>query len=459
MTRTLREFADWMGGQFDGLDAAVHGVSTDSRTLVAGQLFFALGGPNFDAHDFVPQALERGAVGVVVSKKLPLAGPQIVVSDTLAALQRAAACWRAEFDGPVIAVAGSNGKTTTKEMLAAILAAHGPSLATRGTLNNHIGVPLTLLGLSPTHEAAVIEIGANHPGEVAALTAIVHPTVAVVTNAGAEHLEGFGDLDGVARAEGELFVGLAPNGCAAINADDEYASLWIDMVDGRQRLLFGTSAHADVRLVGDVTVSATGAQRFDCVTPAGRLTVTMALLGRHNVLNALAAIAAAQLAGVSQEAIVAGLAAVKPAPGRLQLKQALCGAVVIDDSYNANPSSLSAALAVIAQFSNDKWLVIGEMGELGAVTDTAHVAAGVDAKAVGVKRLFGIGSATAATVRAFGAGAEWFEDMTSLIASVSAALGPDVLLLVKGSRSNRLERLVASLCDESVAHGSATLRK
>jgi UDP-N-acetylmuramoyl-tripeptide--D-alanyl-D-alanine ligase len=447
MKRSLAHFAGAMTGRLVGADAAFTAVSTDTRTLAAGELFVALAGPNFDGHEFVATAAARGAAGAVVARRLPVDLPQIVVGDTLSALQRAAESWRAQFHIPVVAVAGSNGKTTTKELIATVLAAQGPCLATRGTLNNHIGVPLTLLGLEPRHATAVIEIGANNPGEVAALTRLVRPTVGIVTNAGAEHLAGFGDIDGVARAEGELFAGLEAGSTALVNADDAYANLWLGMSRAERCLSFGFAPGADFRAVGALRLRGAGdvQQEFELVCPAGHATVRLALVGRHNVVNALGAAAAAHAAGAPLAAIAAGLARMRPVKGRLQPLAALNGARLVDDSYNANPSSLTAGLDALLGFGGERWLVLGDMNELGTHSRDAHLTAGREARERGVSRLFAVGAQTTEAVGAFGAGAEWFADVESLAARVAGLLGPGVTVLVKGSRSNRLERVVDAL--------------
>ena len=447
MKRSLAHFAGAMGGTLIGADSAFGSVSTDSRSLNAGDLFVALVGPNFDGHDFVAAAAERGAVAAVVSRRVAGSLPQILVEDTLRALQRSAESWRAQFHIPVVAVAGSNGKTTTKELIATILAGQGPCLSTRGTLNNHIGVPLTLLGLEARHTSAVIEIGANHPGEVAALVPLVRPTVGLVTNAGAEHLEGFGDLDGVARAEGELFAGLEPGATALINADDAYAGLWTEMSRAVRRVTFGFAAGTDFRALGAFRRSGPAeiVQEFELVSPAGHATVRLALAGRHNVVNALGAAAAGFAAGTPLADIAAALARMRPVKGRLQPHPGLNGAQLIDDSYNANPSSLSAGLEVLAGFPGERWLVLGDMNELGGQSRDAHVTAGREARERGVTRLFAIGSLTPESVGAFGPGGEWFADAGALSSHVRTLLSPGVTVLVKGSRSNRLERVVEAL--------------
>lgn len=447
MKRSLAHFAGAMGGTLSGADSAFGAVSTDSRSLNAGDLFVALVGPNFDGHDFVGAAAERGAVAAVVSRRVAGSLPQILVEDTLRALQRAAESWRAQFHIPVVAVAGSNGKTTTKELIATILAAQGPCLSTRGTLNNHIGVPQTLLGLEARHTSAVIEIGANHPGEVAALVPLVRPTVGLVTNAGAEHLEGFGDLDGVARAEGELFAGLEPGATALINADDAYAGLWTEMSRAARRVTFGFAPGADFRALGAFRRSGPAeiVQEFELVSPAGHATVRLALAGRHNVVNALGAAAAGFAAGTPLPDIAAALARMRPVKGRLQPHPGLNGAQLIDDSYNANPSSLSAGLEVLAGFPGERWLVLGDMNELGGQSRDAHVTAGREARERGVTRLFAVGSLTPESVGAFGPGGEWFADAGALASHLRTLLSPGVTVLVKGSRSNRLERVVEAL--------------
>ncbi len=451
MKRTLAEFARLCGGTLRGTDGPFASVSTDSRTLGPLDLFVALRGPRCDGHEFVAAARAAGAAGAVVERDDGGEGPRIVVADTLAALTRAAALWRDGFSGQMVAVAGSNGKTTVKEMIAAILTRSGPTLATSGNLNNHIGVPLTLLRLAPEHRYAVLEIGANHPGEVAALAALVRPQVAIVTNAGAEHLEGFGSLEGVARAEGELFAALDTQATAIINADDEFASLWSEMAGGRQ-LRFGLGAAAeftaaqishDVGADGFVT-------RFALLAPAGRIDVELRLAGMHNLQNALGAAAAAMAAGASLEQVRDGLASMRAVSGRLQFGTAR-GAWLIDDSYNANPSSMRAAIDVLATLPGQRWLVIGDMGELGEFARSSHVELGRYARARGVERLFATGPLAALAVEEFGAGAQWFPDTSALARALAPQLAPGICVLVKGSRMNRLERVVEELTGGSGA--------
>ncbi len=447
MNRTLCDLAMLCGGRFNGEDRPWTTVNNDTRTLLPGQVYIALRGARFDGHQFLEAAAAAGAVAAVVDSAAgdaPL--PLIVVEDAQAALTRAAAGWRARFRGPVIGVAGSNGKTTVKEMAAAILSRRGECLATRGNLNNHIGVPLTLLRLTGAEHSAVIEIGANHPGEVAALVEIARPTVGLITNAGAEHLEGFGDLDGVARAEGEMVAGLAPDGVAVINADDNYAGLWRGMTRAQVRT-FGVDHDADFHAV-QLQESLTGEgfrTSFTLRTPQGERAVRLNVGGRHNVRNALGAAAAAMAAGATLEHVATGLAAMQPVGGRLRPVRTRQGAQLLDDSYNANPSSMQAGIDVLASLPGEHWFVMGDMGELGEQARASHVQIGEYARSRGVRRLFATGPLSTLAVEAFGTGASWFPDTEALARAVDAELNPAVTLLVKGSRSNRLERVVAHL--------------
>ena len=454
--RTLRNFARACGGRLEGGDRAFAGVSSDSRSLAAGDLFIALRGPRFNGNEFVGAALAAGAAAALVDAPQPLALAQIVVADTQAALARAGSAWREALDIPVIGVAGSNGKTTAKEMTAAILARAGNTLATRGNLNNHIGVPLTLLRLEPGHRFAVVEMGANRAGEVAELVKVARPTVGLITNAGAEHLEGFGSLEGVARAEGETVAGLAADATAVLNADDEFVDLWRGMTAARV-VTFGITNAADFRAADlRTTLGAEGFRtRFDFSSPLGQAQVELHVGGRHNVANALGAAAAAAAAGATLDHIVTGLGAMRPVPGRLQLRQAACGAWIIDDSYNANPSSVRAGIEVLAAVEGRRWLVLGDMAELGEFAADAHAQIGAFARERGIERLFATGPLAALAVERFGTGGQWFPDTEALTRGLIHALSADasagggsaasVRLLVKGSRVNRLERVVAAL--------------
>jgi UDP-N-acetylmuramoyl-tripeptide--D-alanyl-D-alanine ligase len=457
LTRTLAQFARACGGQLRGADTRFTDVVSDSRTLQAGQLFIALAGANFNGRDFLAAARAAGAAGAVVDARQAITLPQIVVADTQAALSRGAHAWRTAFHGPLIGVAGSNGKTTAKEMTASILSAAGATLATRGNLNNHIGVPLTLLRLTEEHRFAVIEMGANHPGEVAALVEVASPSIGLITNAGAEHLEGFGSLEGVARAEGEMVAGMAPTATAVINADDAFASLWRGLTKA-QVVTFGVREPADFAASEVRTeLEATGFRtRFRLHSPVGTAAIELALGGAHNIANALAAAAAAATAGATLAQIAAGLAAVRAVAGRLQFKRARSGAWLIDDSYNANPSSVRAAIEVLASLQGRRWLVLGDMAELGEFASEAHADIGEFARASGIERLYATGALMERAVDSFGAGAQWFADAAILTQSLSRALegpGAEVRILVKGSRFNRLERVVDALTGGAGAMG------
>ena len=452
MKRTLGYFAQVCGGTLQGADRDYKGVSSDTRTLGPGDLFIALRGPRYNANEFVSAALTAGAAGAVVDTAQPnVAIAQIVVPDTQAALETAAHAWRAQFPIPVVGVAGSNGKTTAKEMTAAILGAAGECLATRGNLNNHIGVPLTVLRLEPGHRYAVIEMGANRAGDVAALVKIAHPTVGLITNAGAEHLEGFGSIEGVARAEGEMVAGLDPGATAIINSDDDFADLWRQMTPARV-VTFGVQKAADFTAT-EVTTSV-GADgfltRFNLVTPTGKIAIELRMGGKHNVLNALAAAAAATAAGAKLEHVAAGLGTARAVAGRLQFKMTASGAWLIDDSYNANPSSVRAGIEVLAGLDGRKWLVLGDMAELGDFAESSHTEMGVFAREQGVERLFATGPLAARAVESFGNGGQWFAEATALAEALRGA-SPDVRMLIKGSRVNRLERVVEALVAASTS--------
>ena len=446
MKRTLGEFALACGGRLEGADRSYAAVSTDTRTLQSGELFVALSGPRFNGSEFLRAAQAAGAAGAVVPSPQPVPLAQSVVPDTQAALARAATAWRAQFDIPVIGVAGSNGKTTVKEMTAAILSRAGPCLATRGNLNNHIGVPLTLLRLDATHRFAVIEMGANRAGDVAELVAIARPTIGLITNAGAEHLEGFGSLEGVARAEGEMVAGLPEEASAVLNADDAFAELWSSSTRARV-VTFGMRERADFA-ARDVQadIDAAGFRtRFTLACTLGTTTIELRLAGRHNIANALGAAAAASAAGASLDAMAAGLASMRAVQGRLQLKRARSGAWVIDDSYNANPSSVHAGIEVLAELSGRKWIVLGDMAELGVFARDAHAEVGRFARAHGIERFFATGELAALAVESFGAGGQWYPDTDALARVLDAEATPDVRMLVKGSRVNRLERVIEAL--------------
>ena len=447
MKRTLSDAAHALGGRLIGEDRPYGAVATDSRTLAPGTLFVALRGPNFDGAQFVAAAAARGAIGAIVERAVPHEVPQVVVPDALQALQQLGRAWRSQFSLPVVAVAGSNGKTTAKEMTAAILARMGQCMATHGNLNNHIGVPVTLMRLEASHRSAVIEMGANRMGDVAELMRLVEPTVGLITNAGAEHLEGFGTLDGVAKGEGETVSCLAGEATAVINADDPYAGYWRGVATAGRIVTFGVHAAADFAAKGLVQGIERGefASRFTLVCALGEIAIALKAGGAHNISNALGAAAAASAAGASLEQIAAGLADFRAVAGRLQLKPGARDSWIIDDSYNANPSSVRAGLEVLRSVHGVTWLVLGDMAELGEHAEDSHAHMGTYARDCGIKRLFALGPQSSRAVETFGAGGEWFADADSLIRRVQAEIAPGVTVLVKGSRINRLERVVQAL--------------
>ncbi len=456
MRFTAATLAQVTGARLVNGDAAFDVVTTDSRAGGANSLFVALRGPNFDGHDYVTAAANAGSVAALVERPLALPIPQVIAPDALAALSTFARHWRRSLALPLVGVTGSNGKTTTKEIIGAILSRLGDCLLTQGNLNNHIGVPLTLLRLASSHRTAIIEMGANHLGEIAQLAGIAEPTIGIVTNAGAAHLEGFGSLEGVAQGKGELFEALPASGVAVINADDTFADRWKARSSANRILTFGLQPAADFNATDVRSQSDEHGFRSDFTlnSPAGRTQIGLRLAGEHNVRNALGAAAAAFAAGASLEDIAAGCADVRPVAGRLQLKAAVNGAFVIDDAYNANPSSLKAGLDALKGLSGEHWLVLGDMRELGTDADEMHAQIGRYAREqAGIHRLLAIGTSTPSAVKAFGSGAQWFADIDALIAELRSSARRGVVVLVKGSRANRLERVTAALTgSDSAAH-------
>jgi len=441
---TIAAMAKQIGASYHGDDVLFQGGSTDSRNLRPGELFIALRGPRFDGHAFIGQAQANGAVAVMADHPVEVKLPRIEVDDTRIGLGRIAAVWRTRFELPLVAVTGSNGKTTVKEMLATILKQQGSVLATAGNLNNDIGVPLTLLRLRQGHQAAVIEMGASHAGEIAWLTKLACPDVAVITNAAAAHLEGFGSIQGVAEAKGEIYSGLNSQGSAVINADDVYADLWRELNRGRDIVTFGLRQKADVSAVWEGDVSGS---HMILQTPQGNIELRLHLVGMHNVMNALAATAAALAVRVELPQIKAGLEMVTPVPGRLEGKQGISGSSIIDDSYNANPASLGAALKVLSMADGERFLVLGDMSELGMDTVQLHEQIGRQVREEGVDRLYAVGELSRATVRVFGRGGRHFSSREELIAALREDLNKERTLLVKGSRTMQMEQVVAALLD------------
>ncbi len=447
---TLGELADLIPDAKLIGDAAVafKDVSTDSRNLPPHCLFFCLKGERFDAHDFADQALAGGAVALVVDRRLNLDVPQVVVPDTRLALGSAAAGWRARFDTPVIAVTGSNGKTTVTQMLATILAmAAGEDgrLATRGNLNNDIGLPLTLFRLRPEHRYAVVELGMNHPGEIAYLASIAQPTVALVNNAQREHQEFMGTVEATAHENGASIAALPASGVAVFPADDDCADIWRTLAGDRRRLDFGFRQQA---AVGAHFESIPGGIQLSLDTPEGPIECLLRLAGAHNAHNAAAAASGALAAGIAPEIIRRGLEAFTPVSGRGVIRQARAGATVIDDTYNANPDSVRAAIELLAALEGPRVLVLGDMGEVGEQGPEFHAEIGGYAREQGLHALLALGELTREAVSAFSDPAgRHFSDIDALIDQAHQLAGPGATVLVKGSRFMKMERVVQALCD------------
>jgi UDP-N-acetylmuramoyl-tripeptide--D-alanyl-D-alanine ligase len=436
-----------------GPNASFYGVTTDSRHVSHGDLFVALKGDRFDGHDFVAQALEDGAGAALVSEPGGIAqsAPLILVDDTRLALGRLAQAWRARFAIPLVAVTGSNGKTTVKEMIAEVLrAAAGDKavLATTGNLNNDIGVPLMLLRLRSHHRYAVIEMGMNHLGEIRYLTGLAQPTVALITNAGTAHIGELGSRDAIAQAKGEIYEGLDAGGVAMINADDAYADYWRGL--NRQHKVVDFAFDRAAAVTARCTADAQGST-LTVRTPSDEYQVRLNVPGMHNARNALAACAAAHVLGVAPGDVTRALGYFEGAKGRLQRKPARKGALVIDDTYNANPDSVKAAIDVLSAGTGMRVLVLGDMGELGEQAAAMHAEIGDVARAKGIERLLTLGELSELAVRRFGSGGQHFRDLDALCGALDLLLGPSVTLLVKGSRFMRMERVVERLVSGGAA--------
>ena len=451
---SIAEAAEAIGGRAQRAQVRFTSVSSDSRALQPGALFVALRGERFDGHDFVDAAITRGAAAAMINAESASmfqdSGiPCFAVDDTRRALGRLAAYWRLRFSIPLVAVAGSNGKTTVKEMIAAILRAHyGPArtLATQGNLNNDIGLPLTLLGLSEAHRAAVGEIGVNHPGETAVLAGIARPSVALVNNAQREHQEFMQGIEEVAREHGAAFAALGEGGTAVINADDPFADYWRGLVRPQQVRDFGIERKAAV--MGRYALSGLGSD-IVLASPEGRIEFTLQVAGRHNVCNAVAAAAAATAAGAGLAAVAQGLSGFIAVKGRLQIKRGRNGALIVDDTYNANPDSVRAAIDVLRGLSGRRILVLGDMGEVGERGEAFHREIGRYAKEAGIDELLAIGDLAAHALGEFGEGGIWHARIEALLADVADKAVPGTTMLVKGSRFMRMERVVAALVEEN----------
>ena len=447
----ISKAAEILQATYQGKDICFYGCSTDTRTLKDKELFIALRGENFDGHDYIDKAKAVGASAVLVEGKQDVSDssmesfsvPSIVVKNTRHAMGELARNWRAIFPIPLVAITGSNGKTTVKEMLASILSCKASVLATQGNLNNDIGVPLTLFGLGDEHQYAVIEMGANHPGEIEWLSEIAQPTVAVITQCAPAHLEGFGTIEGVANAKAEIFNGLIEDGVAVINGDDDFSDLWLEKSRHNNQLTFGLGNRNEVtaesiRIEEDKS-------SFQMITPVGNVELTLNLPGKHNITNALAASACAISLGIVLSAIKQGLESVNVVKGRLQIKAGLQQCRIIDDTYNANPASLEAALKVLDKFPGRHWLVLGDMGELGNDAEAMHEYAGVISKTSGVERLYALGELTKCSVQSFGEGAHHVSSHEQLLSLLKTEIDSDVTILFKGSRAMGMEHLVNAL--------------
>jgi UDP-N-acetylmuramoyl-tripeptide--D-alanyl-D-alanine ligase len=442
---SLSQLAGVLSARLVGADADIVDVTTDTRKLTPGCLFVALKGERFDAHDFAQDAVEAGAGALLVSRQLPVDVPQLIVADTRLAFGQLAAWVRQQVPTRVVALTGSSGKTSVKEMTAAILRQCGNTLYTAGNLNNDIGVPMTLLRLTPEYDYAVIELGANHQGEIAWTVGLTRPEAALVNNLAAAHLEGFGSLAGVAKAKGEIFTGLPANGIAILNADNNDWLNWQTTIGDRQTWCFSPNAADSDFTATNVHITSHGTE-FTLQTPIGEVDVVMPLPGRHNIANALAATALAMAVGAPLEAVKTGLAELKAVPGRLYPIQLAATQLLLDDSYNANVGSMTAAAQVLSEMPGFRVLVVGDMAELGATAEECHREVGEAAKAVGIDRVLSVGVLSEIISRASEVG-EHFTDKKSVIERLKALIAEHsiITILVKGSRSAAMEEVVRAL--------------
>ena len=442
---TLSQLAAIAHGERQGSDVAIDEVTTDTRKVTAGCLFVALKGERFDAHDFAEQAKAAGAGALLVSRPLARDLPQVIVSDTRQAFGELAAWVRQQVPTRVVALTGSSGKTSVKEMTAAILSQCGNTLYTAGNLNNDIGVPMTLLRLTAEHQFAVIELGANHQGEIAWTVSLTRPEAALVNNLAAAHLEGFGSLAGVAKAKGEIFTGLPENGIAILNADNNDWANWQQVIGDRTVWRFSPNAAGSDFSAANVRITSQGTE-FTLNTPKGSVDVLLPLPGRHNIANALAATALATAVGADLNAVKAGLAQLKAVPGRLFPIHLTESQLLLDDSYNANVGSMTAAVQVLSEMPGYRVLVVGDMAELGAESEACHIQVGEAAKAAGIDRVLSVGKLSQAISTASGAG-EHFTEKDSAIARLKSLINEHktITILVKGSRSAAMEQVVRAV--------------
>ncbi len=449
MKRTpLSLIAHWAGGELHGEDASIDAIGNDTRTLAPGSLYLALRGERFDGHDFAAGAVENGASALLVERLLPLDVPQVVVADAERALAKIATAMQRDRATRVFAVTGSNGKTSVKALLLAILqnvaAVEGRTIhATPGNRNNEIGMPLAVIDAPEDADFAVYEMGTGKPGDIAWLTAIAAPDVALVNNVAPAHLERMGSLLEIANTKAAVYDDLREGGVAVVNADDAFAPFFAERAGAHRVIRFGLEASADVTATGIALAEA--GSRFRLHTPQGEAEVALQLPGRHNVLNALAAASLALAAGIALPRVAEGLAQARPVTGRQVARVLGNGAVLVDDSYNANPGSLAAAIAALAAGKEEGWLVLGDMRELGPDAQALHAQAGVRAREAGLKRLYALGPLSAAAAAAFGEGGRHFDSHAALAAALAADLHAGVRCLVKGSRGSAMDKIVTAL--------------
>lgn len=449
MKMMLSEIAKVTNGTHVGSDVEVASASIDTRAIQSGDLYIAIKGHQFDGNEFVEKAKQAGAAAAILNENFTSKLPHILVNDTRLALGQLAGAWRNKVSAKVVGITGSNGKTTVKEMTAAVLGGAGSVLFTKGNLNNDIGVPLTLFQLSEHHRYAVIEMGANHLGEIAYTSTIVKSDAVILNNAGAAHIEGFGSLDGIAKGKGEIIETLKPDGVAVLNKDDKYFGYWLSIAGSRKVLSFGLSEGADItaRNIQTEIINNAFATTFDLMASSTTLKVNLKLAGQHNVLNALAATAAGLALGLNLVQIKAGLESVNPVTGRMQPLVGKLGNIIIDDTYNANADSLKVGLDVLVNCKGKHWVVLGAFGELGPESPRIHEEIGKLISSKGVVRLLALGSDAKNTARGFGKGATFFDSQDELIGTLKNELKGGETILIKGSRTQRMENIAAALVE------------
>tara|TARA_R110002049_G_scaffold9483_2_gene48299 strand:- start:642 stop:1997 length:1356 start_codon:yes stop_codon:yes gene_type:complete len=442
----LSQIAAVLGCDSPTVDVAITGTAIDSRKVLLGSLFVAISGEHVDGHDYLAAARQAGASAALVSVRQHDPLPQLVVEDVVQAFGILAKFWQQQCDVKIVAVTGSNGKTTVKEMIAAILRQCGSVIATQGNLNNDLGVPLTLTRLAASTDYAVIEMGASQRGDIMRLVEMAQPQFSIINNVAPAHLEGFGDLMGVAKAKAEIFFGLANDGVGVFNADMDFVNEWKQVLTNRKSISFALDNDADIT-ANDLQLD-TSSSHFMVELDGEYHYFNVPLPGMHNVANALAAIAIAHAMSIPAKAMVKGLATMASVPHRLQLRKGFNQSQLIDDSYNANPGSYKQALATLATFSGEHWLVLGDFGELGADSERLHSQMGIDAKKAGVERLWTIGVQSKNACETFGDGAQHFSDAATLEAALKQTITKDVTCLIKGSRFMQLDKLADSLAEE-----------